>query len=63
MVRRSTAIASRVLNIFVILDVMMFLNVAVAMTCFAFCWALGIVGFKGWLRTRANPAIARCIVA
>jgi len=44
-------------------DVMMFLNVAVAMTCFAFCWTLGIVGFKGWLRIRANPAAARLIAA
>ncbi|KAF9008914.1 hypothetical protein BDQ17DRAFT_1349192, partial [Cyathus striatus] len=35
-----------------ILDVMMFLNVAVAMTCFAFCWTLCVVGFKGWLKSR-----------
>ncbi len=54
--------ASSVLNTLFI-DVMMFLNVAVAMTCFAFCWTLGIVGFKGWLRTRANPAAARRIAA
>ena len=54
--------ASSVLNTLFI-DVMMFLNVAVAMTCFAFCWTLGIVGFKGWLRTRANPAATRRIAA
>lgn len=58
-----TAMASRVLKIFLILDVMMFLNVAVAITCFVFCWTLGVVGFKGWLRSRANPAIARRIAA
>lgn len=34
-------------------DQMMFLNVAVAFTCFAFCWVLGVVAFKGWLKTRA----------
>lgn len=33
-------------------DQMMFLNVAVAFTCFAFTWALGIVTFKGWLKAR-----------
>jgi len=37
-------------------DVMMFLNVAVATTCLAFCWVLCIVGFKGWLKTRANSS-------
>ncbi|KAF8631161.1 hypothetical protein AX15_002500 [Amanita polypyramis BW_CC] len=44
-------------------DVMMFLNVAVAMTCFAFCWTLAIVGFKGWLRMRANSAASRRTIA
>ncbi|RDB22739.1 putative membrane protein C3B8.06 [Hypsizygus marmoreus] len=39
-------------------DMMMFLNVAVAMTCFAFCWTLFVVGFKGWLKTRSHPAVA-----
>ncbi|PFH52536.1 hypothetical protein AMATHDRAFT_74024 [Amanita thiersii Skay4041] len=38
-------------------DVMMFLNVAVAITCFAFCWTLCVVGFKGWLKMRANPTV------
>ncbi|EIW82431.1 hypothetical protein CONPUDRAFT_89851 [Coniophora puteana RWD-64-598 SS2] len=33
-------------------DMMMFLNVAVAITCFVFCWAMGVVSFKGWLRSR-----------
>ena len=33
-------------------DQMMFLNVVVAFTCFAFCWALCIVTFKGWLKAR-----------
>ena len=28
-------------------DVVMFLNVAVAITCFAFCWTMLVVGFKG----------------
>lgn len=37
-------------------DQMMFLNVAVAFTCFAFCWTLGIVAFKGWLKSRSLPA-------
>ncbi|KAI6047315.1 hypothetical protein EDC04DRAFT_2622773 [Pisolithus marmoratus] len=35
-------------------DMMMFLNVAVAITCFAFCWTLCVVGFKGWLKYRNN---------
>ncbi|KAI6134850.1 hypothetical protein EV401DRAFT_1901427 [Pisolithus croceorrhizus] len=35
-------------------DMMMFLNVAVAITCFAFCWTLCVVGFKGWLRYRGS---------
>ncbi|OSC99017.1 hypothetical protein PYCCODRAFT_1374005 [Trametes coccinea BRFM310] len=33
-------------------DVMMFLNVGVAITCLAFCWTLFIVSFKGWLKSR-----------
>ena len=32
-------------------DVMMFLNVAVAITCLACCWTLGVVAFKGWLKS------------
>ncbi|KAG6890878.1 hypothetical protein C0995_000835 [Termitomyces sp. Mi166 len=39
-------------------DVMMFLNVAVAMTCFAFCWTLFVVGFKGLLKSRIRPVIS-----
>lgn len=33
-------------------DMMMFLNVAVAITCFAFCWTFCIVAMKGWLKSR-----------
>ena len=33
-------------------DVMMVLNVAVAVTCCIFCWVLGIVAFKSWLKAR-----------
>ncbi|KAF8076243.1 hypothetical protein FPV67DRAFT_1558751 [Lyophyllum atratum] len=39
-------------------DVMMFLNVAVAVTCFAFCWTLFVVGFKGWLKSRLRPVVS-----
>ncbi|KAI0722254.1 hypothetical protein C8T65DRAFT_628753 [Cerioporus squamosus] len=38
-------------------DVMMFLNVGVAITCLAFCWTLCIVGFKGWLKSRTQGAM------
>ena len=38
-------------------DVMMFLNVAVAMTCFALCWTLAIVAFKGWLKSHDQKAV------
>jgi len=38
-------------------DVMMFLNVAVAITCFAFCWTLFIVTFKGWMKSRSQPFV------
>jgi len=37
-------------------DMMMFLNVAVAITCFAFCWTLCIVTFNGWVKARKLPA-------
>ncbi|KAF8915894.1 hypothetical protein CPB85DRAFT_1217140 [Mucidula mucida] len=39
-------------------DVMMFLNVAVALTCLAFTWTVCVVGYKGYLksRTRSVPA-------
>ncbi|KAG2118889.1 uncharacterized protein F5147DRAFT_667289 [Suillus discolor] len=36
-------------------DMMMFLNLAVAITCFAFCWTFCIVAMKGWLRSRSSP--------
>ncbi|KAI0254928.1 hypothetical protein BJV78DRAFT_886943 [Lactifluus subvellereus] len=39
-------------------DVMMFLNVAVAVTCFAFCWTMLVVGFKGWLKSRTHSTIS-----
>ena len=38
-------------------DMMMFLNVAVAMTCFAFCWTLCIVAFKGWLKSHSTKTV------
>ncbi|OBZ76401.1 putative membrane protein C3B8.06 [Grifola frondosa] len=38
-------------------DVMMFVCVGVAMTCFAFCWALGLVAFKGWLKSHTHAAV------
>jgi hypothetical protein len=38
------------------LDMMMFLNVAVAITCFAFCWTLCVMTFNGWLRARKAMA-------
>ncbi|KAG6378866.1 hypothetical protein JVT61DRAFT_13146 [Boletus reticuloceps] len=37
-------------------DMMMFLNVAVAITCFAFCWTLCVVTFNGWLKARKTMA-------
>ncbi|KAH7924051.1 hypothetical protein BV22DRAFT_1035642 [Leucogyrophana mollusca] len=37
-------------------DMMMFLNLAVAITCFAFCWTLCVVAFKGWLKSRGVPS-------
>ncbi|KAF9483959.1 hypothetical protein BDN70DRAFT_873090 [Pholiota conissans] len=38
-------------------DVMMFLNVAVALTCLAFCWTLAVVGFKGWIKSRTHSSV------
>ncbi|KAF8165188.1 hypothetical protein B0H34DRAFT_647571 [Crassisporium funariophilum] len=38
-------------------DVMMFLNLAVAITCFAFCWTLLVVGFKGWIKFRTHSTV------
>jgi len=37
-------------------DVMMFLNVGVAITCFAFCWTLCVMTFHGWLKARKMMA-------
>ncbi|KAG9317603.1 hypothetical protein JVU11DRAFT_1812 [Chiua virens] len=37
-------------------DMMMFLNVAVAITCFAFCWTFCVVAFNGWLKSRKPVA-------
>lgn len=37
-------------------DVMMFLNLSVAVTCLAFCWVLIIVTLKAWLRLKATKA-------
>ncbi|KAK0230696.1 cytoplasmic protein [Armillaria fumosa] len=39
-------------------DVMMFMNVAVAMTCLAFTWTICVVGFKGYLKSRLNPQVS-----
>ncbi|KAH6915294.1 cytoplasmic protein [Coprinopsis sp. MPI-PUGE-AT-0042] len=39
-------------------DVMMFLNVAVAITCLAFCWTLFVVGLKGYLKSRARSSMS-----
>ncbi|KAG1832991.1 hypothetical protein EV424DRAFT_1469245 [Suillus variegatus] len=36
-------------------DMMLFLNVAVAITCSAFCWTFCIVAMKGWLKSRSSP--------
>jgi hypothetical protein len=35
----------------------MFLNVAVAITCLAFCWTLFVVGLKGYLKSRRHPSV------
>ncbi|KIM90974.1 hypothetical protein PILCRDRAFT_58846 [Piloderma croceum F 1598] len=39
-------------------DVMLFMNLSVALTCFAFCWTFCVVAFKGWLRSRSNPPLS-----
>ncbi|TCD66945.1 hypothetical protein EIP91_000723 [Steccherinum ochraceum] len=38
-------------------DMMMFLNVAVAVTCLACCWVLGVVAFKGWLKSHTHATM------
>lgn len=38
-------------------DKMMFLNVAVAFTCIAFCWTICVVGYKGWLRSHTHKPV------
>jgi hypothetical protein len=35
-------------------DMMMFLNLAVAITLLAFCWLVLVLSFKGWLVARAR---------
>jgi hypothetical protein len=40
------------------IDVMMFLNLAVAITCFAFCWTVLVVGFKGWLKSKTHSNVS-----
>lgn len=37
-------------------DVMMFLTVAVAISCIAMSWTFIVVTFKGWLKTRSAPS-------
>ncbi|PIL36919.1 hypothetical protein GSI_00609 [Ganoderma sinense ZZ0214-1] len=38
-------------------DVMMFMNIGVAITCLTFCWTLSMVAFKGWLKSRTQSAM------
>ncbi|PCH41301.1 hypothetical protein WOLCODRAFT_137309 [Wolfiporia cocos MD-104 SS10] len=38
-------------------DVMMFLNVCIAITCFACCWVVLVVGLKGWLKSRRQAVV------
>lgn len=38
-------------------DVMMFLNVGIAITCLACCWVLAVVTFKGWLKSRTHKTV------
>ena len=43
-------------------DIMFIFNFAVAVTCFAFCWLMAIVAFKGWLNYRpriSSPTASR----
>ena len=44
-------------------DVMMFLNVAVAITCLGFCWTFLVVGFKGWLKSRQYGTVTYRVAA
>ncbi|KAE9410309.1 hypothetical protein BT96DRAFT_847112 [Gymnopus androsaceus JB14] len=39
-------------------DIMMFMTVAVAISCVAFCWVIGIVGFKGYLKSCIGPRVS-----
>ncbi|KZW04447.1 hypothetical protein EXIGLDRAFT_599150 [Exidia glandulosa HHB12029] len=39
-------------------DVMMFLNLAVAVTCLAFAWLVGILAFNGYVKTKHAAALA-----
>ncbi|KAH9951852.1 hypothetical protein B0H21DRAFT_194621 [Amylocystis lapponica] len=38
-------------------DMMMFMNVGIAITCLAFCWTLSVVAFKGWLKSHTHAAM------
>ncbi|KAE9410207.1 hypothetical protein BT96DRAFT_969869 [Gymnopus androsaceus JB14] len=44
-------------------DVMMFLTVAVAISCVVFCWVIGIVAFKSYLKSRIDPRVSYHISA
>ncbi|KAH8830714.1 cytoplasmic protein [Flagelloscypha sp. PMI_526] len=39
-------------------DVMMFMCVGIAMTCFAFCWTMVLVAFKGWLKSHHTHKVS-----
>ncbi|KAH7102972.1 hypothetical protein BKA62DRAFT_698188 [Auriculariales sp. MPI-PUGE-AT-0066] len=36
-------------------DIMMFMNLAVSLTCFAFLWTFGVLAFNGYIKTRSLP--------
>lgn len=58
MVSQVHLLFSTATNVTLSTDVMMVLNVAVAITCFAFCWTMLVVGFKGWLKSRTHAAVS-----
>ncbi|CAK5275698.1 unnamed protein product [Mycena citricolor] len=39
-------------------DIMLFVVAAVAFTCIAFCWTIGVVGFHAWVKQRSKPAVS-----
>lgn len=51
-------IYAHIYDLLLLSDVMMFLNLSVALTCLAFCWALLVVAFKGWLKSRTHSGVA-----